>query len=49
VGRETHTGSVDHAPLCEAKGGAGRGLVARWRFGMAVGFRGEYIRVALKV
>ena len=26
MGRETHTGSVDHAPLCEAKGGAGRGV-----------------------
>ena len=38
MGRETRTGSVDQAPLCEARGGAGRGLVARWRFGVVVGF-----------
>ena len=45
MGRETRTGSVDQAPLCEAKGGAGRGLVARWRLGMGVGFLGKYALV----
>jgi len=45
VGRETRTGSVDQAPPCEAKGGAGRGLVARWRLGMGVGFLGKYALV----